>query len=178
MYGSEIARTLEVTTDSVLDAVQYLVDTGLAVKGQRVGVGGVKPIALNRSLPIYPELKRLLLAMDRHWPIARAKTPNQSTLILPYNNVMPERLLRQIFISPIRTRVLLYIATSGRTPLSAISRALGAHRMSVLSAVNLWETEGVIRSRHIEGVRVLSLDPDFPIARELLNLINAVVSRN
>jgi len=47
--------------------------------------------------------------------------------------------------------------------------------MSVLSAANLWESEGVIRSEYVNGKRMLTLNPDFQVASELRSLINALI---
>ncbi len=62
-----IARTIGSDAHKVWNMVEST--SGLVIK--RFHEGGRKSVALNRELPIYRPLRRLLIAMDNIWPVKR-----------------------------------------------------------------------------------------------------------
>ena len=170
----ELGRAIDSDSHTTWDIVERLREAGMVVK--RDEPGGRKYVALNRRLPIYRPLRRLLLAPDRYWPatrdgehIARWRMPFDS-------NVTTER-MDHIFQSPVRSRVLLFVAAVGECDMKTIYDTLGMNSGSVTYVVNHWEKQGVFRSRIFKRHRLVSLDPGFIVAKELTALLREIVVR-
>ncbi len=155
------------------DMVERLRLSGLVVK--RDVIGGRKYVYLNRQLPIYPALLRLLLALDKHWP-AQRDGPNTARWYMPFDRDLTTERLDSIFQSPLRSRILLFVAAVGECNLETIYETLGLGTVSAMLAVNHWQRQGILRSRRYKRHRLVSLDPNFVAAKELRALLRVTVA--
>ncbi len=171
MHLKLLAKALEAPPPAVFRAVSDLLRIGVLVKGGMRGYRN-RPIALNRRLSIYPALRRLLLAVDRHWPSPRVSKKRWRASDLPAKSNMSQQLSRPIFQSATRERVLVYLALAGKADYVTMAEALSVDWMSVKAAVKRWEKEGVVRSDSISGTQRAALDPYFTAAKELRVVLN------
>jgi hypothetical protein len=169
----ELGRATNIDSHKIYDIVERLRSRAILVKRDRPG--GRKYVSLNRQLVIYRPLFRLLKALDEHWPAKRVQN-YIARWHMPFDPVLDSVHLDCMFQSPVRSRVLLFIAAVGETNLSSIYTMLGLAATSVWLVVNHWEKQGVIRTRRFKTHRLLSLNPHFIVAKELKALLRAVVA--
>lgn len=169
----ELGRATNIESHKAYDIVERLRSRAIVVKRDRPG--GRKYVSLNRQLVMYRALLKLLKALDRHWPAKRTQS-YIARWHMPFDPVLSSAHLDRMFQSPVRSRVLLFIAAVGETDLSSIYTMLGLGTTSVWLTVNHWEKQGVIRTRRFKTHRLLSLDPNFIVAKELKALLRAVVA--
>lgn len=175
MHGRHIARLLGMNAHKIFRMVEYLREAGIVVKREQPGA--YKYIALNRALPVYEELRNLLLAMEKHWPSPRIEKVT-ARWHMPWNGSPNDRIYDALFQSAVRSRVLLFIAAAGVTYPKAIYDTLKLDTVSALHAVNHWEREGVVRSIHRDGKRFVALNPTFEVAAELKALLDALIKNS
>jgi hypothetical protein len=175
MHVRALGRAIDSDSRPVWHMVERLIGAGLVVK--RARLGGRKYAALNRGLPTYLPLLRLLLALDRHWPAKRVQQPTYRWA-MPYDEVLCDKQLDFIFQSPVRSRTLLFIAAVGVTDMTTLYDSLGLGSVSALYAVNHWERQGVVRSRTDGRHRLVRLDPDFVVADELRGFLESLVQNS
>jgi biotin operon repressor len=169
----ELARATKTDSHKMWDIVERLRRSGLAVKRDRPG--GRKYVSLNRNLPIYLPLRKLLLALDHHWP-ARRYANKTARWYMPHDSALTHDRLDYMFQSPVRSRILLFVAAVGETNLSTIYTLLGIGTTSAWLAVNHWERQRLLRSRRFKKHRLLSLNPDFVVAKELKALLRTIIA--
>ncbi len=134
---------------------------------------GYDKIGLNGRLYVYDSLRRLLLAMGR--------TRSQSTTELrgaqrQAARVPKEKLrLEEIYRGSVRLPILLLIAAAGPLDLTTTASLLGIQFVSAWYAVNAWERKSIIQSKRDGCHRVLELNRDLPVARELRRFLLDVV---
>lgn len=169
----EIGRAIGSDSHKTWDMVAYLERCGLVVRRSRPG--GRKYIALNRKLPIYRRLNNLLLALSQRWPIANIETAGYRwSMWCDKGTITPHR-LDHMFYSPVRSRILLYIAAVGVTDVISMYKALGIGSVSALYAVNHWEREGITQSLYYSRQRFVSLDENYCVHKELKYLLEGLV---
>jgi hypothetical protein len=83
-----------------------------------------------------------------------------------------------MFFSPVRSRILLYIAAVGTTDMITMYDLLGIGSVSALFAVNHWEREGIVRTERIGKHRIVSLDATYLAAKELKDLLLGLVTQS
>jgi hypothetical protein len=172
MTVRELGRAIRSDSHKTWDMVERLRKSGLVVK--RDYAGGRKYVALNRQLPIHRPLLRLLLALDRHWPGQRI---NRTTARwhMPFDRNLTTERMDHIFQSPVRSRILLFISAVGETDMSTIYKLLGLGTVSTMLIVNHWEKQGIVCTRWFKKHRLVKLDPEFIVAKELKALIREIV---
>lgn len=170
----ELGRATKIDSHKTWDIVERLVTSGLVVK--RAMEGGRKYVALNRRLPIYRLLLRLLLALDKYWPATR-DSQHIARWRMPFDKAMTTERLDHIFQSPVRSRVLLFVAAVGECDQKTIYDTLGLEATSAWYVLTHWEKQGVLRSRRFKTRRLYSLNPDFIVAKELKALLREIVAR-
>lgn len=79
--------------------------------------------------------------------------------------------MEELFGSHLRTRVLVLVALMGESYPTEIARLLESRQLPVQRVVNKLELEGVLSSRLIGTVRLVSLNPRFFAFRELRGLL-------
>lgn len=171
----ELSRTIGSDSHAAFKIVDRLVEAGLVVK--RDVSGGRKYVAINRNLPIYRRLIRLLLALNRIAPATRRSAPI-ARWRMPFDRIMSDHRLDRIFQSPPRSRVLLFVGAVGETNLQTIYNSLGLNGVSAWLIVEHWQKQHVLRSRYFKGHRLISLDPKFVAANELRALLREIVARS
>ena len=77
----------------------------------------------------------------------------------------------KIFGSPIRTRLLITISVVGQTYPTELARLLKAPLVSVQRIVDSLEREGLVATRKRGKERVVTLNPESVIARELKDML-------
>ncbi len=170
----EIARAIGSDSHKTWNMVKYLEQCGLVVKRSRAG--GRKYVALNRKLPVYRRLVGLLLALNQHWPaIAIEKPTYRWSMWSDEGTITPFR-LDYMFYSPVRSRILLYIAAIGTTDMISMYNALGIGSVSALYGVNHWEREGIMQSRYRSRHRLVSLNASYLVYEELKYLLRGLIS--
>jgi hypothetical protein len=169
----ELARATKTDSHKMWDIVERLRRSGLAVKRDRPG--GRKYVSLNRNLPIYLPLRKLLLALDHHWP-ARRYANKTARWYMPHDSALTHDRLDYMFQSPVRSRILLFVAAVGETNLSTIYTVPGLGTTSTWLAVNHWEKRHVLQSRRFKEHRLISLDPTFVVASELKALLRGIIA--
>jgi biotin operon repressor len=169
----EVSRATGIDSRKMWDMIERLRVAGLVVK--RDVQGGRKYVYLNRRLPIYRRLLALLLALDREWPAQRVgdKTARWR---MPFHAEMGSERLDHIFQSPLRSRVLLFVAATKESDQETIYETLGLAMTSVWLAVNHWEKQGILTSRPYKRRRLISLDRSFIVAKELYSLLRVTVA--
>jgi hypothetical protein len=172
MHVRHIGRSVRMDSHKTWNAVERLVESGIVVK--RTRPGGRKYVSLNRQLPIYRSLKKMLLALDRHWPAIRIDRQT-ARWHMPFDKDMRAARLDQIFHSRPRSRMLTFIAASGVTDMQTMYKFLGIGSVSAMYIVNFWEREGVVRTNWFKRHRLVSLDPNFIVAKELKALLREIV---
>ena len=172
MHVRDVARTVGIDPHKTWNMVERLCDSGLVVKRQYEG--GRKYVSLNREARCYRSLIKLLLALDAYWPAQRVERPVTRRYMPFFNHLEPHH-LDNIFQSPVRSRILLFVGAVGVTNLSMIYDMLGLGSVSVLLAVNAWERQGVLKSMHVGRHRLLSLNPDFCVAKELKAFMHELI---
>jgi biotin operon repressor len=128
----ELGRAIGSDSHKTWDMIEHLRDAGIVVKRDRTG--GRKYAALNRGLPTYPRLLRLLLALDERWPAKRIEQTRYRRG-MPNDALLSDAGLDHIFQSPV-------------TDMTTLCGSLGLGGVSALYAVNHWEREGMVRSRN------------------------------
>jgi transcriptional regulator TrmB len=176
MHVRHIARVIGSPSGKVFDMVEGLRETGLVVKRQRAG--GRKYVALNQKLPAYRALNRLLLALDRYWPIGRVEKAARWSWHMPFENNMSERLFNEIFHSSVRSRTLLFVAAVGTVDLMTISNTLDLSVTSTLQALGRWEREGILRFQRVRTRWLIALDTNFEAATELRSFLLELVKNS
>jgi len=83
----------------------------------------------------------------------------------------------RLFGSPIRSDVLVLIAGLERTYPRELARLMDRPISMIQKIVADLERSGVVVSRLIGNVREVSLNPDFFVAKELKNLLTALLER-
>lgn len=175
MHVRAIARAIGSDSHKTFDMVENLCTAGLVVK--RNHEGGRKYAALNQRLPFYQQLRGLLLALHQFYP----KIPTverTSRWYMPYDDVVTPYRTDRFFNSPIRSRVLLFVAAVGTANMENINKPLGIGSVSAIYAVNHWERQGVTRSALYRRHRLVSLNPDFSAAKEMRVLLLAILRAN
>jgi DNA-binding transcriptional ArsR family regulator len=76
-----------------------------------------------------------------------------------------------LFGSAIRTRILTYVALTGETYPTEVSRVLGIPLLSAQRVLNSLELTGAIASRLVGRVRLFGLNPTWFAAKELKELL-------
>jgi hypothetical protein len=170
----ELARAIKADAHKTWDMVHYLLQTGLVVK--RVRPGGRKYVALNRKLPVHHRLRELLAALERRWPAKRVPQPSYRWTLWNDAGEITAPRLDLMFYSPVRSRILLFIAAVGFTDMSTIYQVLGVGAVSALYAVNHWEREGIVLSQHLARHRFVSLDPQYPAYTQLRSLLCGLIT--
>lgn len=77
----------------------------------------------------------------------------------------------RLFGSALRTDVLLGVARLGETYSAELAGLLSRRPIEIQRAVASLERAGVVASRKRGNLRLVTLDPRFPAARELLALL-------
>lgn len=176
MTVREIGRAIRSDSHKTWSMVEYLMRSGLVVKRNRPG--GRKYVALNRRLPIYRRLLSLLLALDKKWPARRVDQPSYRWAMWNDDGAITSQRLDLMFFSPVRSRVLLFVAAVGTTDMSTMYDLLGTGSVSALYAVNHWEREGVLASRWVGRHRLVRLNERHSAHSELRNLLIALVTQS
>lgn len=176
MTVRELGRAIGSDSHKAYNMIQALLKSGLVVKRNRAG--GRKYVAINRSLPVYDELMSLLLVMDSYWPTQRVEQPRYRWGMWNDDGRITDGRLEEMFQSPIRSKTLLFIAAAGLTNLSMIYDYMKLGSVSAMYAVEHWERQGVIRSRNHRRHRLITLNDAFPVAHELLTLLEALISHS
>lgn len=132
-------------------------------------------VALDAGFPAHDALREFLLAMERAYPIPEFKPRMQCPKFPPPQAWHGDKLA--LFGSPIPTSVLLSLAGMGWTfEALCCDVATGYHRENVKRAMMRLETERVIvgdrKRKPGFNVRVVRLNPEFPAAGALGELIN------
>lgn len=169
----ELGRAIGSDSHKTWDMVERLRVSGLVVK--RDMPGGRKYVSINRRLPIYRVLMNLLLALDEHWPAKRVRG-YVARWRMPFDNELTDLRLDHIFQSPVRSRILLFVAAVGETDMQTMYDTLGIGSVSAMLVVNHWEKQGILKSRRFKRHRIVSLNPDFVVARELHALLRCIVA--
>ncbi len=117
MHVRAIARAITTDSHKVFNMVERLCESGIVVK--RNHEGGRKYASLNRKVPIYRSLHKLLLALDKHWPVERVER-QVARWYMPFDDDMAPQRLDLIFQSPVRSRFLLLIAALRITDMTTI----------------------------------------------------------
>lgn len=172
MHVRAIARAIGSDSHKTFTMVERLRAAGLVVK--RFHEGGRKYVQLDRRLRIYRPLRRLLLAMDAHWPAERVERAVKRWH-MPFDGKMSPTKLDHVFQSPVRSRILTYVASVGEASMKDIYGPLGVCCESAAYAINHWEKQGILRSRRVGRERHISLNPDFMFAVELKALLREIV---
>jgi hypothetical protein len=172
MHVRALARAIGSDSHKTWDMVECLRASGLVVKRDRPG--GRKYAALNRDLPVYEEVYALLIALDHFWPAERVEQPRHRWR-MPNDDIVTPRRLDQMFFSPVRSRMLLYVAGVGQTSMQDMYNRLGLGSVSALYAVNHWEREGTIRTSRHHRERLVELDPRLAAAPEMRALLRGLV---
>jgi hypothetical protein len=175
MHVRAIARAIGSDSHKTYDMVERLLDSGIVVKRNRAG--GRKYVQLNRNLRIHPPLLRLLEKLDDHWPAQRVER-SVARWYMPFHSKMPTKCTDLIFQSPVRSRVLLFVAAVGRTNMRTMYDMLGIGSVSALYAANHWEREGILKPERVKRDRLLSLNPSFEAAKELRALLREIVANS
>jgi hypothetical protein len=175
MHVRHIARTIGSDSHKVWNMIESLRAINVVVK--REEDGGRKYAALNRGLPIYRPLYRLLIAMDRYWPVPRVEH-QIARWRMRFNDDMDQKLFDEVFQGKIRSRVLLLIAAIGLTDQKNIYNLLGLGTVSTLYAVNHWERQGVLKSIYVKSSRLVALNREFECAAELKALLLEMVKHS
>lgn len=134
-------------------------------KGPRARV-----IGLNAAYPVYRELRALLLRMGGGCTDIAERG---SDFTLAKATFSPRRL----FTSELRSEVLIVVNTSksGGISASSIRRLLPEYDLCNLrSALRKFVRQGILRSRRDGVQRLYSLNPRYPVWRELKMLLDAV----
>ena len=174
MHVRHIARIIESDSHKTYDMVERLIESGLVIK--RFHEGGRKYVYLNRKLPVYRSLLKLLLKLDEHWPVERVEK-SVARWYMPFDDDMAPARMDNVFQSPIRSRVLTFIAASGLTDMTRIVAVTQLGSVSVLYAVNHWEREGIVKTKMVKNHRMVTLNPQFEAAKELAAFLRVMVSR-
>jgi hypothetical protein len=169
----ELARATEIDPHKMWDMIQRLRLSGLVVK--REMPGGRKYVSINRRLPIYRTLMNLLIALDRISPTERC-SGYTARWRMPFDRELTDERLDNVFQSPLRSRILLFVATVGEADMQTIYRSLGLGKVSSTLAINHWQKQGVLRSQWHKRHRLISLDPNFIVAPQLLALLRAIIA--
>lgn len=175
MHVRHIARTIGSDPHKVWNMIESLRDINVVVKREKDG--GRKYAALNRDLPIYRPLYRLLIAMDKYWPVPRIEHQT-ARWRMPFNDDVTPKLLDELFQGPVRARVLLFVAAVGLTDQKNIYNLLGLGTGSTLYAVNHWERQGVLKSIYVKSSRLVTLNREFEVAAELKALLLEMVKHS
>lgn len=173
MAVRELGRAIRSDSHKTWNMVEYLRRTGLVVKRNRAG--GRKYVALNRKLPIYRRLLRLLLAFHARWPARRIVQPSYRWDMWIDNGAITRARLDLMFFSPVRSRILLFVAAVGKTDMSTMYDMLGIGSVSALYAVNHWEREGLVETRRVGQHRIVTLNPKYRFFRELKSLLDGLI---
>jgi hypothetical protein len=176
MTVREIGRIIGSDSHKTWSMVQYLLRTGLVVKRNRAG--GRRYVALNRKLPTYRRLRSLLLTLAKRWPPRRFGQPTYRWAMWSDDGAVTAPRLDLMFFSPVRSRILLYIAAVGTTDMITMYDLLGIGSVSALFAVNHWEREGIVRTERIGKHRIVSLDATYLAAKELKDLLLGLVTQS
>jgi hypothetical protein len=171
MTVRELSRAIESDSHKTFDMVERLRKSGLVVK--RDHGGGRKYVALNRQLPIYRSLHRLLLALDKHWPAKRINTV--ARWHMPFDRALTTQRMDNIFQSPARSRILLFISAVGETDMTTMYKLMGLGSVSTMYIVNHWEKQGIVRTRWFKRHRLVRLNPKFIVAKELKALLREII---
>ena len=172
MHVRHIARTIGSDSHKVWNTIEALRAINVVVK--REEDGGRKYAALNRDLPIYRPLCRLLIAMDRYWPVPRAEF-RTAPRRMPYHDTFNPNLLTEMFQGPVRTHVLLLVAAVGAADQKTIGDLLRLAPISGRLALDRWERQGVLHSIRLGNGRFYALDPGFEVAPELKALLREII---
>jgi hypothetical protein len=176
MTVRELGRAIGSDSHKVWNMVEYLLKTGLVVKRNRPG--GRKYVALNRKLPVYRRLERLLLALDHKWRARRISQPMYRWAMWnDAGSITPGR-LDLMFFSPVRSRILLYVAAVGTTDMSTMYDLLGIGSVSALYAVNHWEREGILSTKQVGKHRLVSLNQRYRFFKPLKDLLVGLVTHS
>ncbi len=169
----ELARATKTDPHKMWDMIERLRLSGLVVK--REMPGGRKYVSINRRLPIYRTLMNLLIALDGLSPTLRCSAYT-ARWRMPFDRELTDERLDNIFQSPLRSRILLFVATVGEPDMQTIYTSLGLGTVSTTLAVNHWQKQGVLRSQTYKRHRLVSLDPNFVVAPQLLALLRAIIA--
>lgn len=172
MTVRELSRAIKSDSHKTWDMVERLRKSGLVAK--RDHAGGRKYVALNRQLPIYRPLLRLLVALNKQWPAKRI-THTVARWRMPFDRALTAQRMDHIFQSAVRSRILLFISALGETDMSTIYKLLGLGSVSTMYIVNHWEKQGIVRTRWFKTHRLVRLDPRFIVAKELKALLREIV---
>jgi predicted transcriptional regulator with HTH domain len=77
-------------------------------------------------------------------------------------------MLKSIFGSEIRGKILLFIYTHGESYPTEIARALGCYVNSIQNQLANLERDGVLYSRLKGTVRLFGINPRYPFKKELI----------
>ncbi len=80
-------------------------------------------------------------------------------------------MLKAIFGSEIKGKILLFLYTNGESYPTEMSRSLGFYLYSVQSQLSNLERDGVLYSRLRGTVRLFGLNPRYPFKQELIALL-------
>lgn len=175
LHVRHLARLIGSDSHKTWDMVERLLESRLVVK--RTREGGRKYVQINKGLHAYGALMRLLLAMDRVWPAKRAER-TVKRWYMPFSSTMTDKNREEIFHSRVRSRVLLYVQAVRRTNMIDMYHSLRMNSVTALYVVNFWEREGVLRTYTVGIHRIVELNPDFVVAKELRAFLEALVQQS
>lgn len=174
LHVRDLARQLGKDSARTFRTVEHFERVGLCVKQHREG--SRKYVMLDRSFAAHFELRGLLLRVASDLKLKRVTTATHRHG-LPTSR-SPRRTgaaYDHIFGSPTRTRSLLLIAACGEATVTELAPALGLKPSSVWHAINHFEREGMLQSRHIGRERRLSLSKRFRYAKELHRMLSRMI---
>lgn len=175
LHVRHLARLIGSDSHKTWNMVERLLQSRVVVK--RMREGGRKYVQLNKGLHAYSALLGLLLAMDRAWPAKRAPR-TVKRWYMPFSSTMTDKNREEIFHSVVRSRVLLYVQAVRRTNMIDMYNALRMNSVTALYVVNFWEREGVLRTYALGVHRIVELNSDFAVAKELRALLEALVQQS
>ncbi len=169
----ELGRTIGSDSSKTWKMIDYLQRCGLVVKRNRLG--GRKYIAINRRLSVHRSLLRLLQRLDEKWPSGRLQKPSYRWNMWNDDDAVTSSRLDLMFFSPIRSRVLLYVAAVGTSNMQTLVALLGIGPVSALYAINHWERENIIRTKRVGQHRLVDLNPSYYASDELKGFLDQLI---
>lgn len=175
LHVRHLARLIGSDSHKTWNMVERLLQSRIVVK--RTREGGRQYVQINQGLHAQRALMRLLLAMDRIWPAKRAAR-KVKRWHMPFSSTMTDKHREEIFHSRVRSRVLLYVQAVKRTNMIDMYHALRMNSVTALYVVNFWEREGVLRTYALGVHRIVELNPEFAVAKELRAFLEALVQQS
>lgn len=136
-------------------------------------------VALDTEYPVAPELKRLLVALERLYPVEKLRDGMELPPIPAFEPWSGDK--SALFGSAIPSGILFTVGVLGWTFESlCVSALVGKHRENVKEVLRSLEEEGILASdrprRPGFDVRIVTLDKTFPAKPELEMLLKRCVN--